>query len=103
MKKRKIPYLKVTSNMPYDISILMNYQEFNNALFKETITAVSEGVAKNKKRVTLFELHGSGYKIDLEKKSWKSSLLSAMKFFESKEEFEKCAECVNLLKQIENE
>lgn len=100
-KKRKIPYLKITSNSPYDISVLLNYYEFNNALFKETINAVRDGIIKKRKQVTLFDLQGSGYQIDLKKENWKPSLQSALKFFETKEEFEKCAECINLIKLID--
>lgn len=100
-KKRKIPFLKITSNKHYDVNTLINYHDFNKALFKETIVAVKDGLIKNRNKVTLFDLHESGYQIDLMKENWKPSLKSALEFFEKIEEFEKCAECVNLIKQID--
>ena len=99
-KKRKIPYLKITSNIPYDVSVLISFPEFYNVLYRETLLAIKDGVNSKKNNVILFDIHGSDYQINLNKESWIPSLQSILKYHEGREEFEKCAECINLINQL---
>lgn len=100
--KRKVPILSITSNAPYDKDHLINHKEFNKALFTEVVYAIKEGIEKKKTLVTLFELHTTGYVIDLEKESWKVSLESAINYYQKLEDYETCAKCMNLIKKLEN-
>lgn len=101
-QKRKIPILSITSNGSYDQEHLLTHKEFNKALFTEVVSAIKEGIEKKKTLVTLFELHTTGYVIDLEKENWKASLESAVEYYQKLEDYETCALCMNLIKKLKN-
>ncbi len=57
-------------------------------------------MVKNKKSISLFEVANSEYYIELEKDKWKSSLENALEYYLEREEYNKCAECRDLINQL---
>jgi hypothetical protein len=103
LKKRKIPVLNVFTDNPeedIDENILIKHEGFNQALFNEVILAINEGIKSKRKSVTLYSLYGSDYIIDLSRNNWRPSLESALKYFESNEQYETCGLCKKLLEKI---
>ena len=81
--------------------------EFNEELkskkhqvYKSLIDGVTEAIETNKKEIKLCEVKNSGMLITVEKPKWKKSLDSALQFYISKEEYEKCSKIKNLIDKL---
>jgi len=94
--KRKVPLIKV--NIPYDEFIAI--PEVREVIIGEVFIAIKEGIKGKKKSISLFEVANSNYYIDLDKQQWKSSLEKALEFFVEKEDYVKCIECRDLIKEL---
>jgi len=94
--KRKVPVIKI--NIPYDQ--FSEIPEVKQVVIEEVVYAIKEGINENKKKISLFEIAGSEYYIDLEKDQWKSSLEKAIEYFVEKEEYDNCIECRDLISKL---
>jgi len=99
-RKRKIPNLQIFASGSIATSALVNSEEFKSATYNETLSAIHSSISLNKQTATLVELGHTGKFIDINKNEWVSSLSQALKYFENKSEYEKCAKCVSLIEKI---
>lgn len=76
------------------------FDDNEDVVYNRVIIAVREGIESKRDVIRLFELNGTGVYITSEKSDWESGLENAKDYFESKEEYEKCAVCVELLKKL---
>jgi hypothetical protein len=74
--------------------------EIIQIVIDETVLAIKEGINKKKKSISLFEVADSEYYIELKKDNWKLSLEKALNYYLEREEYNKCAECRDLINQL---
>jgi hypothetical protein len=98
--KRKIPIFRVTMMPGASYDILAETPEVVQIVIDETVIAIKEGIDKNKKSISLFEVANSDYYIELKKDNWKSSLERALEYYVEREEYNKCVECRDLLNKL---
>ena len=79
---------------------LVESPEIIQIVIDETVLAIKEGINKKKRSISLFEVAGSEYYIELKKDNLKSSLEKALDYYLEKEEYDKCAECRDLINQL---
>ena len=72
-------------------------QEF---VYRRVVQAVSEGVETSLESIRLFELNGTENYITSQREHWGAGLISALKFFESKEDYEMCDRISKLQNQL---
>lgn len=79
------------------VTEIENIPNFKDLVYGELYEAI-----KNAKEdtVPLFEINNSGNIIELNRENWTSALEAAICYFETKEEYEKCANYKNLVNQI---
>ncbi len=100
MKKRKIPIFRVSMDPEVDYSLISKMPKVEESVIKELVIAIKEGIKKRKKIIPLFDISYTQYSVQLGRDQWATSLKKAISHFESKEEYEKCAECVCLIEQL---
>jgi len=99
---RKIPIIKLSPGYSnYDA--LLELPEVKEKLIGEVVIAVEEAIKTNKKKISLVEIGGSGYYIEIGKEQFKSSLENALQYFLKKEEYKGCIKCRDLIKVLEHE
>jgi hypothetical protein len=98
--RRKIPVFRVNIPPGFSYSQLNEIPEIKKTVIEEVISAVKEGINKNKTSISLFEVGNSDYLIELEKGNWKSSLENAIEYYIEKEDYDKCIECRDLINKI---
>jgi hypothetical protein len=83
------------------VTMLLNsYQHKDIEPSAELVDAVKDGIKRRRRNISLFVINDSNYIVGLDKKEWKPSLQSALKYYEIKEEYNKCSEIVNLIKSL---
>ena len=98
--KRKIPVFRVSVQSGADYSQLEEHPGVKEVVIEEVIVAIKEAIKTKKTSISLFEVANSGYYIELKKEQFKSSLESALEYFLEKEEYNRCAECRDLINKI---
>jgi hypothetical protein len=101
--KRKVPIFKMSVAFDEDYSKITNMPEVKAAVIDELVVAIKEGVDKKKKSTSLFSLANTDYYIELDKQQWGVSLQNALDYYVKKENYKKCIECRDLIKQISYE
>lgn len=89
--------------MTRSIPIFDNNEELNSKkpqVYKSLIEGVSEAIKNNKKEIKLCEVKNTNIYITVEKTNWRSSLDSALEFYENNEEYEKCSKIKKLLDKL---
>ena len=76
------------------------FDDNEDVVYNRVIVAVKEGIESGRDIIRLFELNGSGVYLTSERSDWRPGLENALEHFESKEEYEKCSVCVELLKKL---
>jgi hypothetical protein len=77
-----------------------NIPNLAEIVYSELLDAVREAIKKKKKIAILFDINNSGNIHELENKLWPTALEAAVKYFEVKEKYEKCAEITTLIGEI---
>lgn len=97
---RRIPKFRVNLGPGASYDMLTEVPEVIQVVIDETVVAIKEGIAKNKKSINLFEVTNSDYYIELKKEQWKSSLEKALEYYIEKEEYDRCIECRDLINKL---
>lgn len=98
--RRKIPILRVSVEQGADYSQLAEIPEVRKAVLEETLYAIKEGIEKNKKSISLFEVAHSDCYIELDKQNWKVTLEKALETYIEKEDYNKCVEIRDLINKL---
>ena len=69
-------------------------------VYKSLIEGVSEAIKADKEEIKLCEVKNTNIFITVEKPKWKSSLDSALQFYEKNEEYEQCSKIKNLINKL---
>ena len=100
--KPKFKFSEIPSIPVLDLQDASDYfDDHEDIVYNRVIVAVKEGLESNRDTIRLFELNGTGVYLTSEREDWVPGLESAEKFFLSKEEYEKCAVCVELKNKLQ--
>jgi hypothetical protein len=102
-KKNKlfIPSLNFEGITKSEMESHLERPDFENGLFNIIYSSIKHySQYKGSKTAEIFELKNSGKMLVIPKSAWKSSLQSALEYFEVKQEFEKCSGCKKLIDKI---
>lgn len=97
---RIIPVFRLVLDHDVSYSDVEQNPYVRDVVMSELIDAVKDGIKRRRRNISLFVINDSNYIVGLDKKEWKSSLQSALKYYEIKEEYNKCSEIVNLIKSL---
>lgn len=96
-KKQRKPSLLISPNRNSEIKDL---EGFKKIVLNEALEAIEHAINGKKKEVDLFELKDDCCYLVLDKQYYKPVLDKALKYFEIRQEFEKCARCKTLLDKM---
>jgi len=95
-----IPIFRLVLNRGVSYEEVQNHPNVQEIVINETVDAISKGIKYKRLNVPLFQINDSNYIIGLDKIQWRSSLQNALKYYEKKEEYNKCSEIVTLIKLL---
>jgi hypothetical protein len=98
--RRKIPLFSLKAHPGMDYSQLLMIPEIKKVILEEAVVAIKDGINKNKKKISLFEIANSDCYIELEKDKWKPTLETALKYYVEKEEYDVCVVCRDLINKL---
>lgn len=98
--RRKTPIFRLNASVGVDYSKLVENIEIKEAIIEETISAIKDGITKNKKSTSLFEIADSNCYVELERSEWKSTLENVIQYYIVKEDYDKCVKCRDLIEKL---
>lgn len=98
--RRKTPIFRLNASVGVDYSKLVENTEIKEAIIEETISAIKDGITKNKKSTSLFEIADSNCYVELERSEWKSTLENVIQYYIVKEDYDKCVKCRDLIEKL---
>jgi hypothetical protein len=98
--RRKAPIFRLNASPGVDYSKLTENESIREVIIEETITAIKDGISKNKKSTPIFEIADSNYYIELERTEWKSTLENVIKYYVDKEDYDTCVKCRDLIEKL---
>lgn len=98
--RRKTPIFRLNASPGVDYSKLTENVEIKEAIIEETITAIKDGISKNKKSTSIFEIADSNLYIELERTQWKSTLENVIQYYINKEDYTQCSKCRDLIEKL---
>jgi hypothetical protein len=97
---RQVPVFRVVLDRGVTFDDVEQNPEIQAAVMSELIDAVRDGIKRRRRNISLFQINDSNYIVGLDKKQWKPSLESALKYYEIKEEYTTCSEIVKLINSL---
>jgi hypothetical protein len=97
---RVIPVFRLVLDHDVSYSDVEQNPYVRDVVMSELVDAIKDGIKRRRRNISLFVINDSNYIVGLDKKEWKPSLQSALKYYEIKEEYNKCSEIVNLIKSL---
>lgn len=98
--KRKIPVFKLTMGDGATYEQISEHPTIRQVVIEETIFAIKEGVKTKKKSIPLFQISGTTTYVELEKEKWQPTLENLLTHYIEEENYDKCIEIRDLIKQI---
>jgi hypothetical protein len=98
--RRKIPVFRINMKPDASYSQIAEIPELKQIIMEETVFAITDGMNKNKKTISLFEVAESNYYIQLDKNNWKPALSTALEYYIEREDWDKCIKCRDLIKKL---
>lgn len=97
---RQVPVFRVVLDRGVTFDDVEQNPEIQAAVMSELIDAVRDGIKRRRRNISLFQINDSNYIVGLDKKQWKPSLESALKYYEIREEYTTCSEIVKLINSL---
>jgi hypothetical protein len=97
---RQVPVFRVVLDRGVTFDDVEQNPEIQAAVMSELIDAVRDGIKRRRRNISLFQINDSNYIVGLDKKQWKPSLESALKYYEIREEYNTCSEIVKLINSL---
>ena len=98
--RRKAPIFRLNASPGVDYSKLTENDYIREVVIEETISAIKDGISKNKKSTSIFEIADSNYYIELERTEWKSALENVIQYYVDKEDYDTCVKCRDLIEKL---
>ena len=99
--KRKIKQIQISYSNKRELKELSNKEEFRNVIMKNSFESIKEAIKNKWTTVELFDIVNLSIIIKLSSLYFPSALKKISKHFEENEEYKKCAEITNILKNLE--
>lgn len=102
MAKRIIPNLQfnINSGGEPDYSVIAENELVRDIIYTNTFVGIKEAVKKRAKSAKICEINSSGQYLAIEQEDFKAALNTALQYYEILEEYEKCAEIVELKNKL---
>ena len=97
---RQIPVFRLVLDRGISYEDVQENPYVQEVVMREVVDAIKDGIKRKRRNVSLFQVNDSNYVIGLDKKQWKPSLESALKYYEEHEEYNKCSEIVKLMNSL---
>lgn len=84
------------------VTLLPNYKEYltlsetKQSLCDYTVLSIEEAVKNNNTTARIFVINNS-HEFLLDKEHWKDTLNNIIKVYQDQEQYEKCADCIDLM------
>ena len=99
--RKRFKFSEIPSIPVLDMEDAADFFDDNEGIvYNRVLIAVKEGMDANRDIIRLFELNGTGVYLTSEKMDWKPGLENALRYFEELEEYEKCAQCRDLIAKL---
>jgi hypothetical protein len=97
---RQVPVFRVVLDHGVTFDDVEQNPEIQAAVMCELVDAVKDGIKRRRRNISLFQINDSNYIVGLDKKQWKPSLESALKYYEIREEYNTCSEIAKLISSL---
>jgi hypothetical protein len=97
---RQVPIFRIVMGNNVSYEDIQDVPEVKQILMKELLCAIKDGIKKRRANVSLFQINDSNYIIGLNKKEWKPSLETALKYYEDQEEYKVCSEIKQIIDSL---
>ena len=98
--KRKATKIEIAFGNKKDLKELYNNKEFQSIIMEDSFKGIKEAINKKWEKVELFNIINLSIIIEISSTSFSSALKKISNYFESYEEYEKCAEIKQLVNKI---
>lgn len=102
MAKRIIPNLhfNVAEGGEPDYSVISKNEMIRDIIYANTFVGIREAIKKRAKHAKICEINSSGQYLTVEQEDYKAALDNALSYYEVLEEYETCAEIVELKNKL---
>ena len=102
MAKRQIPNLQfnIAGNGEPDYSVISQNTVVRDIVYANTFVSIREAIKKRSKHAKICEINSSGHYLTVEQEDFKTALDNTLQYYEILEEYEMCAEIVELKNQL---
>lgn len=97
---RRIPIFKVVLKNGASYEQIKEHPEIKAIILEELIIAIEDGLKKDKKKVTLFQIGDSEFEVELPRTQWKRSLTHAMENYIDNENYPQCVRIRDLIAKL---
>lgn len=97
---RQIPVFRLVLDRGVSYEDVQENPYVQEVVMREVVDAIKDGIKRKRRNISLFQVNDSNYVIGLDKKQWKPSLESALKYYERHEDYSKCSEIVKLMNSL---
>ena len=98
--KREVTKIEIAYRDKNDLKDLSNSKEFQSLIMEDSFKGIKEAIDKKWKKVELFNIINLSIIIEIPDIGFPSALQKISKYFEEKEEYEKCAKIKKLINKI---
>ena len=99
-KEREILSLEILYDHKEELSELVESEDFHQLLLDESIKVIEESLKIKDNEVKLFSITNLDCFLILKKSNFSKVIDKTIKFYEAKEDYNKCAELIKLKKKV---
>ena len=99
--KKEITTIEIAHRSKKELKELSNSKEFQDIIMNDAFYSIKEAIAKKWNKVELFNIINLSIIIEISDIGFSSALSKISKYFEIKEDYEKCAEIKKLINKMD--
>jgi hypothetical protein len=102
MAKRQIPNLQfnIADGGQPDYSVISQNEVVRTIVYANTFVGIKEALKKRSKHAKICEINSSGHYLTIEQEDFKAALDNTLSYYEILEEYETCAEIIELKNKL---
>ncbi len=97
---RQVPIFRLVMGENASYDAIKDIPEVKKVVMDELINAIKDGIKRRRANISLFQINDSNYIVGLDKKQWKPSLETALKYYEAQEEYKVCSEVKKIIDSL---
>lgn len=98
--KRNIPIFRVVLSDGADFETVRNHPGVNKTVIDESLYAIKEALSNKRKKTDLFKIYNTNLSLEIDYSQFKSCLNHIINYYIKHEEYDRCAEIRDLIKQL---